>query len=408
MKKLSKKINIVVAIAISFVICIANYFFYNCPYPFWDNLKIFCWADYVAQKLLPKEDNRNDVLFVNVAHDKKVIDAPYIGGMPVKKVITDRKVLSDFLCIVDSLHKSGIADYKCVFLDVMLEQGFADPENDSLLFSKIKEMDNVFFTRRHGKELLDNTLDNKAYYNNYYTSIIETNFTRYQFIQDGKISAPLGLYSNQTGNSIIKRGPLFFPKEHDSGIGTLCYNSPMIYIPNDFYNDNSNSDSSLDYEIDFPYYDFGPFQRTFGKEIVVDELADKLDGKMVIVGDFINDVHDTYKGIQPGPWIVYLAYRYLAEGKHLVNRLQMLFFLMVYFLISLSILYNKGIPELLKGISFIRTSRLMICLTSFLTYGLILIILNVTMYIFFDTIINIFIPCTIFSLLELLLSFRKA
>ena len=141
MNKLSKKINIVVAIAISFVICIANYFFYNCPYPFWDNLKIFCWADYVAQKLLPKEDNRNDVLFVNVAHDKKVIDAPYIGGMPVKKVITDRKVLSDFLCIVDSLHKSGIADYKCVFLDVMLEQGFADPENDSLLFSKIKEID---------------------------------------------------------------------------------------------------------------------------------------------------------------------------------------------------------------------------------------------------------------------------
>ena len=27
---------------------------------------------------------------------------------------------------------------------------------------------------------------------------------------------------------------------------------------------------------------------------------------------------------------------------------------------------------------------------------------------YFDTIINIFIPCTIFSLLELLLSFRKA
>lgn len=403
--QLGKRLLISAGIAIT--ICIANYFFNCLPYPFWDNLKIICWADYATHKVLPVKDCREDVFFVNVSHDKKVIETPYIGENPSlskksdRRVITDRKVLYDFLCLADSLNMNEGVEYKCIFLDIMLEKGYSDSDSDSLLIQQILKMKNVYFTRRQGKELLDERLKERALYNDYYTSIIATNFTRYQYVQHGEISAPLGIFSSLTGTTINNCGPFFFSNNR------LCYNSPMIYIPNDFFVDD-NSDSSNLFEISFPYYDYGPFTRIFPNEIVATEIADSINGKLVIVGDFINDIHDTYKGVQPGPWIVYLAFKQLSDGKYLVNWIQFFVFFIIYVLMSLSLLYEKGVVDLVKRVHLLKNSHFLMFVSSFMSYGLLLFVFNVLMYVFFGTIYNIFIPNLIFTLLNYIISYRKS
>lgn len=84
-----------------------------------------------------------------------------------------------------------------------------------------------------------------------------------------------------------------------------------------------------------------------------------MDGKIVLVGDFDNDVHSTFTGDVPGPLLSYYAYRALAAGDHKVNFGLYIFLAAIYFGIALTLLGKMPLrihvkrPFLLLALSFV-------------------------------------------------------
>ena len=125
-------------------------------------------------------DSRNsvpeEVLFINTSSDLQLVDRTDGNGFPVgNAAITDRRKLDDLLNMIKS---SG--NYKYVLLDVFFEEGY-ESEYDSSLFSTIASMDRVVIPRHTNGTLADSSLEQKAAYADYKTTLKEDNITKYTY-----------------------------------------------------------------------------------------------------------------------------------------------------------------------------------------------------------------------------------
>lgn len=294
--KISKK-EIITSLGFAFIISFLCYLLNNCPYPYWDSLNKICWIDYAIHKLIPKELDRSDVFFINVSYDKQVVDYIYSNGNLNGQIdITNRETLLKFLHIAEKTNT-----YKYIFFDIRFEKN-VNTEVDSALFSQIKKMRDIAYSTHSDIVDNDKAILSKAAINDYFTTITSTNFTRYQFLQNDKQSAPLRIYNavDSLNNKSIERfGPFFFSD------GKLCQNSPFMTIPEDFWHGHEINGHQN-------YYDLGPLLLNFYDE---EDWKLAMKDKIVIVGDFVDDLHDTYVGLQPGPYLIYLAYKELPKFK---------------------------------------------------------------------------------------------
>lgn len=380
------KLEVITSAIIAFVICLLCYLMNNCPFPYWDSLNNYCWIEYFITNNTPEEKEFDDAFFINISYDKQLVDYEYDeGNLTGKKDITERAKLLRFLQIAQRTNT-----YKYIFLDIRFEKGTSTPE-DSLLFATLASMRDVIYSKHSDIENLEISNTPKAAINDYFTSIVSTNFTRYQFLQNGTESLPLRMYlETHPDHSTIKQFGWFYFAD-----GKLCQNSPFIRIEKDF-NDIPRKIGEP------PYYDLGPV-------LLDEELYDESDfiydlkDKIVVVGDFVEDNHDTYRGTQPGPYLVYLAYKELENGEHYVSWLFILFTYVLYFVISLFILNNMSLATYF---SFLK-SRTLIFVANLFGYGAILTLCSIILYIAFKTIFNIFFPSLIFSILSLVVSYKR-
>ena len=383
------KIKVLISAFLSAGICILCYLLNNCPYPYFDKLNLLCWLEYNICEYFPEKNKIDDALFINVSYDKQLVSYVYDNGNLNGKIdITDRATLLKFLEIAKRTDT-----YKYIFLDIRFEKGTSAPE-DTVLFNTISTMRDIVYSKHSDIESLELAKTPKAAYNDYYSTIITTNFTRYQFLQNGTETVPLKMYldiykstAQRNTAKINKKGILYFAD------GKLCQNSPFVRIGKDF-NDIQSEDGEL------PYYDLGP---------VLLEMYDDSDwfiemkDKIVVVGDFVNDLHDTYRGPQPGPYLVYLAFKELESGKHYVSWLFIFVTFILYFVISMFILVNINLATLF----YTPKSRILNFLANLLGYGTILTVFSIILYIAFKTAFNIFIPSITFSILSLIVSFKR-
>ena len=376
-------ISFIIAIAISFVCYLMN----NCPYPYWDKLDRYCWLEYIINNTIDKKFDRSDALFVNTSYDKAIADYTYSNGTLKGTVdITDRETLVKFLKIMEKTNA-----YKYIFMDIRFEKGI-ETQWDYELFEIIGKMRDISYSAHSDLENNDKAIPEKAAINDYFTTITSTNFTRYQFIQNGQNSAPLRIYLSvdSINNKPIKnRGPFFVSD------GKLCQNSPFMRIPEDFYEGHG-------YEGHQNYYDLGPVLLDMNDE--EDWIYDTKD-KIVIVGDFINDLHDTYTGLQPGPYLVYLAYKELAEGKHYISWTFICFMIIVYMIISMFIINRKTLWSYVPFFIKIK-NRFVLFILDLMGYSAVLITITIILFICFRVTYNIFFPSLFFSMLTLFISYK--
>lgn len=377
------KLSYIASAIIAAVICFLCYLLNNCPYPYWDSLNKYCWLEYFISEYFPEENNADDAFFINVSYDKQLVNYVYDNGNLIgKKDITNRATLLKFLQIAKKTNT-----YKYIFLDIRFEKGTSAPE-DSLLFSTLASMRDVVYSKHSDIENLELANTSKAAFNDYFTTIVTTNFTRYQFLQNGKESVPLKIFldTNPNHSTITQTGLCYFAD------GKLCQNSPFVRIGKDFKAIPTNIG-------EMPYYDLGPLLLDIYDDT---DWAIEMKDKIVIVGDFVNDMHDTYRGLQPGPYLVYLAYKELANGKHYVSWQFIFFTYFLYFVISLFILNGLSLTRLF---SFLK-SRFLIFVANTLGYGAILTLCSIILYIVFKTTFNIFFPSLVFSILSLVMSYK--
>lgn len=385
----AQKKNLLISICLAFLITLLCYFMNNCPFPYWDSLNKFSWLEYILRNTVPENVDRNDAFFINVSYDRQTVDYTYSNGNLQGSIdITNRETLLKFLKIAERTNT-----YKYIFLDIRFEKGI-ETEIDSALFAQIGKMRDISYSSHSDILNNDKAIPSKAAINDYYTTITSTNFTRYQYLQDGKESAPLRIYTavDSVNNKSLKRwGPFFYCG------GKLCQNSPFMRIPEDFWTGHEENGHQN-------YYDLGPLLLSVYND---EDWRIAMKDKIVFVGNFVDDLHDTYAGLQPGSYLIYLAYKELCKGKQFVSGGFIFLISIVYIILSLFILNRRTIWEYIPFLRNIQTKSIMFIM-NLLGFSTLLSILTIVFYILFNTTYNIFFPSLVFSFLSLYVSYKHS
>ena len=397
-----------VSLLLTAMLLVACYLWENVPLAYGESFDRLYFAERYIQKHFGQNKTVSDGLFINVSYDKAIaeIDLYDMNGLFTGKVdITDRETLDRLL---ERLEEDNT--YRYIFLDVRFEKGIQTPV-DSSLFHRIARMRDIVIDTHRDMELASPLLEPKACISDYKTTITSTGFTRYQFLQKGKESVALKMYEDLTGEDIRQWGksPVFF------SAGALCHNSLFIRIPEDF------SENLVDVHLDGDgdgatgihrqrYFDCGP---------QIDEdfpLAEEAEGKIVVIGDFVNDVAGTYMGEQPNPYLAFLAEESLMGGKHKVSLWYVFILAVLFYLTFLAMLSKKGTSAVLALFDALlqwfrkklgkvkekdpqepRISWLNALLWNFFGFSISTFVICIILFRVFDMTFSIFIPSLVFS-----------
>ena len=334
-------------------------------------LKYWCaFTDWITAG--KDEAASDDVFFINVAHDKQLVDISDEFGIPIgNAAITDRQKL---IRLLDLINESG--DYEYVMLDVFFEAGY-ETEVDSVLFNRIASMDRLVIPKHIDGALESECLEQKAGYADYATSINENDFTKYLLFRKGGASMPLKAYKEVTGHE-VKRVLLWYA---DNGKLARRVIFPKMYV-----------------RMDSPYRPDG--QKAYlnlGSDIL--DTEEEVDwsvffkGKYIVIGSFAgDDIHTTYAGDLPGSLINYNVYLSLKKGQHKIPFILIL----VYFLIFFAMAYL-----LLKGATGVPQSWTWVWAKLFVLYSAIIMIVCIFVFMIWGQAHDIFITSTFFSIVDL-------
>ena len=382
-----KKFALLFSLCNVVILLVLSYFSNNRPLFTGEDLDQYAWMEWIKDKLGFAHDvDANDALFINIAYDKQLVDKIDDLGMPIGNIeITDR---SKLLSVLQLLHKTE--SYKYIFLDIRFEKGYDVSDVDSALFAEISSMKNIVVANHSDIELADSSLLKKAAISDYYATITQTNFTRYQYRCDSVESVPLFAYHELTGNTIEKYGWFYICNKR------LCYNSMFVHFPVENWDEFDENQSKV-------YYNLGSDILDNYSENDIKTLT---KGKYIVIGDMVEDVHDTYSGLKPGSVITYYSFQELMKGRHFIKYGMMLFLAVLFFLISLSLFETRPI---LRRLPFIRNShsRIFHFLLDFVEYTLILALTMIILYVIFGIATSIVLPSAYFAIQKSIIRFKR-
>ena len=147
-----------------------------------------------------------------------------------------------------------------------------------------------------------------------------------------------------------------------------------------------------------------------------EELIKDMKGKIIVVGDFNEDLHDTYMGMQPGPYLTYTAYKYLAKGGNKLSIGVLAFMTLVFVLIVRGML--RGRPVFPWGERFLSLrwmgwlrylfrSRLIKFVGTFITYSVVLSFICTIFYLICESTFNVEIPALVITIISAVIDLQK-
>ena len=321
-----------------------------------------------------------DLLPVNIAYDKQLIDWTDEYGLPVGKVaITDRSALLKFLQIAKET-----GTYKYIMLDVFFEEGIETPV-DSALFSLIAGMDDIVIPAHKDIPLADSVLISKQGYADYGTSVLDSDFGKYRYVHNELPSMSLKMYTEVTGSEFKQWGPFVFC---NGKLSRKCLFPKFKINPgNNFYTP----------EGDKVFYNLGTDLLSYSEGI---DYATLLKDKYILIGDFTeNDIHNTYVGDISGAYINYNAFVDLMDGRQHVHAWELITLYIIYFLIAFFLLKHLSIFQYLPFMKKV-SSPIWRIIFSWCGFSLLLTIVSAAMYLIEGNIYDVLAVSTLFSLLS--------
>lgn len=417
-KRLKSKMKpILLSILSSLIVLIISYIASNLNYASSSSLTPQVWVE----KFFGDKDKKmpDDIILLNVGYDRTVkkyylpvpgkIDSTYyVQGNPVtiekdtvtyvyqgKIDVTDYEKLYKFLSVA---HEAD--NYKYILCDLRFEDGVQEDSITNKLFELIAEMPRFCAAKHNSKIQAKNFPPNKSAYSDAIVSFVESNVTRIPIYQDGSSSLPLKMAEEITGKTMTHFGPLYFWDGH------LC--SRIIFPSfNVYYND------ALDYlrvNKDFPFKNISQYGAIMVgdsvKYIDTDYITDDIDGKIIIIGDYVNDTHDSYVENIPGPLILYNTYMGVIKEHHLVRWFPTLLLFLLYTCISYCIITRVSIFDI-KFLSSFSQSTVGYFLTSFVSLSLVFILVSLICYKISHIVFDFFIPSIYFSIFTLWYKYKK-
>ena len=322
-------------------------------------------------------DNVPDsILLINICYDKALV--PYQeNGIPVgKTVITDREKLLQFLTKAKKAN-----NYRYIFLDIFFEEGM-NTAYDSALFHTIASMDRIVIPKHDEANLCNSILNPKAANADYATTWQVLTFSRYQYLHNNEASVALRMYQDRFGTDIKRHwGGLWYTDN-----GRLCQNSSTLLLP------VRVTGSLLDEEGQVRERNYIHLSADLLDLDRVIPISEQIDDKLIVIGDFKNDIHTTFLGAQPGSSILLNGYLSLSQGAHLVNWLFMSLLFVIYIVIGLFYLSGYSFSSL------VMNPWISILLSFLSTATVFLIIALVASW--YDLAFNMWVPTTIYSLYD--------
>lgn len=371
---------------VSIIIMVVGYIADNAAVLVPDSMNMLSWTEYGIRYMFGDEEQYEDALFINTAYDKELakVQSEESDEILGNGVVTDRNKLCRLLHTLDS-----IGNYRLIFLDIRFEKEYTTPY-DSALYAQILSTPRIVVAHHSTTNIADSSLLAKTAYNDYYATIVATNFTRYQYLQSGsEHSIALTMHNILNKKDITKHlGGLYYTDEE----GCLCKNSMFITNIKDFSrqtDDNGN----------MKWYNMGKDL----KYLTSEELANLINNKLIFICNMVSDTHDTYAGMTPGAVITYKAYKNLEEGKHLfgtIMKVVSVLLLILYFVMAYYAMYGKQILPHFK-------SKIVNFICSFIGWGLVLYIISILTYIFLGLSFNTFVPTLVLTIMSLYNRYKR-
>ena len=378
---ISRYRHLLIALVYAAFVLLICYMLGNSTFSFGED-KVIAQRLHIIKSVCSRQENcsSEDLLPVNIAYDKQLVDWTDEYGLPVGKVpITDRSALLKFLQIAKQT-----GTYKYIMLDVFFEKGIETPV-DSALFSLIAGMDKIVIPAHKDIPLADSVLLSKQGYADYGTSILDSDFGKYRYVHNELPSMSLKMYTEVTGSEFKQWGPFVFC---NGRLSRKCIFPKFTINPGESFYTSEGDKVFYNLETDLLSYSEGIDYSTLLKD------------KYILIGDFTeNDIHNTYVGDMSGAYINYNAFIDLMDGRQHVHAWELITLYIVYFLIAFFLLKHTSIFQYIPVLKKVSSPTWRI-IFSWCGFSLLLTIVSAAMYIINGHIYDVLAVSTLFSLLS--------
>ena len=203
---------------------------------------------------------------------------------------------------------------------------------------------------------------------------------------DNKKTMPLYAYQELTGDSIARHLGIFY-----TSAGRPCYNSLFLTF-------------SPKKEVVGSFNIMGKY--ILQNEQFLSNLSKMVNGKIVIIGDLTNDLHDTYSGKHAGGQILASALLALTNEQHLVNGWLMLFLFILYFILTIGVLTDRRWYEYIPWVKSIRFPLLRYLL-SFVGFSALFLCVSFLLGACFRMYVTFLLPSIWFSVLSAYINYQR-
>lgn len=393
----------VMSLCSALIVLLTGFVIDSTPYSVGGEMSAPQWIDRIARVLGSHRDGIPDsVLLVNVAYDKILMDydaavtknADVPVRLPVGKIdVTDRRKLADFL------EAASGSDYRYMMLDIRFDDDIRTDSDALRLFDLIGDMPRLVFARHEGSDMSADAPASKSAYSDYHATMTETNMVKYPLIKHGELSIAARMYEDLG----IGRFSSFLGLVTDGG--SLVRRSIFLTYPV-FVSDWAEADESvpgcLGYK--FNYLNLGMDLLSHPDSVAW--IQDRVSGKIVVVGDFVNDMHECYVGSIAGPLINLNAFINLTEGRHRVKPLMSLMLLCLYFVMSYVLLSRRNLLDHIPLLRRYRSTLLRVII-SFVGFSAMLNITAVVLYLQAGIIYSVVYPSLYFTFFNLWIQKRN-
>lgn len=373
-----------------FMLCFTFYWL-SLPYTFGDEAFLIKWSSLTKKSLLgfdPKPDPES-VLFVDVAKSKTTIDSlnEFEKTSPYhRKVITDRKQLTEFFALLNRYKQ----EVRYVVCDIILEDS---TQYDVLLEKEMTQLGDKLLGISH---LTSNNTHIRPVIDIPYAAGTYTApqglFLKFPLLLKDSMSlktAPLVMYERLSGTRLQKNG--WFYRFN----GRLSLPAPIVDFKvrnSDFRDGNSLRESN------FSAFRMGTILERFHKRTEEEQRALFKD-KIIMIGDFEADMHQTSFGKMPGLLLIYNAYLTLEAKQNLISVGWICFMLLAFTFVSFRIFSEVKIekPTWLTGLF---RSKLGLLILNSLDELALLMIITLLSYFIFNIHINILILLLYLKLID--------
>jgi hypothetical protein len=339
-------------------------------------------------------------IFVNTGKDLALVEDTIEYG---NVAVSDREKIYRFLSLLNKLPKYPLYSV----IDIQFYFPFTkEPVIDSLLQAELSKNERVLIpvVKAPGGNYRTPLFKTRYAYSGYRT--FGTTFNKFRVMNLEDIPSIPRLL-DQSINGAVYKDRFFFPTCN----GQLCLSAiwPNYYLRN-------GDITGLQYEtglkaisrdnhprtksnISAQYYNIG--------ELLLDMDGDQekyagfFDGKIVVIGNFDEDIHVTPVGKMAGPVLLANIYLSLLNGQHLVS-----FWLLALLLLAFSALsyvaWFKKMPKVKLNFKFLFSSFLIKFISGYVSYFGCMFFLSLLVLFIFNNQVALFLPSLIFTGIEYL------